>query len=1067
MRKNYFLFILAAFLLPFMTIAAQGFGEFPEFRSDMLVKQPAAHKAPKALPNEDKNRGVLMYATSLIDIWRERGWYEIRSNDSENFTKIRTWDPGSGSYVDGLACGSWGGDAYYAYRVLQYDAGYDYPHSFVKVDVKTGELTTVKEFTVYDDLRRYWSKYRLYYMTYDPVKDEIYAFGQTTKVNEETEKQYGVTTLYRISKTDGKHEKIVDLDFISYAMAVDYDGNLWIQTGTYENGVSMGDKLLCYETDNFTLNNEVEAVSLVHDEAPFKTGYYGTMSFDYTTGDLYWMAVSGGYYGSQNLYTVDLETGQMTYKGIVWGDMAGLYIPYIVPENPAVPAAVKNLRGESDINGEGRTTLTWVNPTTQWNRDELTDLTEIKIYRIGENDPIESISVSSDKIGEEMTWVDNNAVDGLNRYYVVPCNSNGVGIKDSIEVYAGLDVPAKVCNITINNQTTSAVISWENAERGWNGGYVNQDELTYTVIRYPDNKVIAEKISEKTVTDNEFLGQMCYCYTIQAFNSKGDGDIAQSEEFIAGEAHRTPVVFDFSKELYSKAWTNLGLWYWSPGVISGDERMITEIKSNPTNWLISPDIYLEAGKRYRFKAVIKTDLGPKGNNYNFKLAVGQGKTASDMKVILKNEEFYSSDEYYYIDTFKEYMNVKKEGVYNFGINVTDIIGTDMFSLMGLTVEEVFDVDLEVVKIKNVVDAIYNKDNTSTVVVFNNGNNKITDYKVQIARVAEDGEYVILGETTEVPEIEPEGTVEISVKFRPDLEEDMNIVGIVDVDGDGNQYNNITEVYPLLVLPEDFVDFNKTITNESSLENNTRIPISFCAAETMTQSIYKAEELDVAENSRIQRISYMYDGNDIPSVLGPVSVKVYMCNTEKETYSSVEDAIPVENMKLVWDGEVSVNPGKENYMTFFLSEEFVYAKGMNLCIAFRKSGSLGEDYPALFKVFTEPQDITRTIISDGVSTTYWELPVLRLALVEDPEAVGLKTVTVAPKVWFDNMNSTLNFEGEQVENVVVYDISGKLVDMFDVAEGVESVTVSLPSGIYLVRSTDVEGNVNNVKVNIAK
>lgn len=1058
MKKNYCLILLTILLLlPFTTISAQGFAKFPDYREYVSVPS-AIQKAAKVAPNEDKNKGLLMYATSLNDYWKERGWYELRENDTQNMTKIKTWDPGSGSYIDGLGCGSWGGDAYYAYRVLLYDLGTDYPDAFVKVDVKTGEQTTIKKFEESDDFRMNWNSYRFYDMTYNPVKDEIYALGQNISENGQ------FSTLYKINKTDGSFVKLHDLGFISFAMAVDMKGQLWAQTPRYEDSVHIGDKLVCMKTDDFSV---IKEVNLMYDERTFKTTYYGSMSFDYTSGNLYWLAVNGSYSGYQNLFTVNTETGEMKSKGIVWGALIGLYIPYIVPENPAAPMPVSDLKAVPDAGGKLKSTLTWVNPTMQWNQEPLTELSAIKIYKKGTESPVESISVTSASIGQEMTWTDENAVAGINSYYVVPCSAKGGdGLKDSIEVYVGDDIPGKVQNIAIENNTTSVTVSWSAPTIGKNGGYVSPDNITYKVVRYPDEKVIADNISETSVTDSEFIGQLCYRYSIQASNFSGTGDFEDSEIFMAGDAHNVPVVFSFSDEMYSLAWTNLGGWSWSKGVKDGDERMITDIKERADNWLISPDIKLEAGKKYRIKSVIRTDIGPNSCSYNFKFAIGNGKTADAMTTTLYEEELHRVSEYYYAETFENYFVPEESGIYNYGIEVTEIKGGDTFSFVRLEVEEVFDVDLAALEVNNVVDAIYNKENTCSVIVYNNGDKAVSEYTVKVVRVDTEGKYVSMGDTLVTYSLEPKASVEIPVTFVPDLEEDMQIFGLVEAEGDGNSYNNVTEAYSLVVLPEDMSNFNRLITNESALGEYTRAPLSFFTTETMTQTIYLEDELNVSCNSRIQRISYQYKGNDITSVLGPVTVKVYMCNTDMDVYSSADDLIPVENMKLVYEGEVSINPG-ENSLTFFLFEDFVYAKGKNLCIALTKSGNLGNPYPALFKVFNEPYDVTRTIVQDDTTINIWQVPVLQLALVEDPDAVGLENdVYKKSNIWYSEDNSTLNFEGMEVNSVIIYDISGKMVENITVSDN-NSVTVSLPAGIYVVRAAEVNGSVKNIKINVAR
>ena len=78
-------------------------------------------------------------------------------------------------------------------------------------------------------------------------------------------------------------------------------------------------------------------MKLSYNGSSFVTAYYGTMSFDYTTGDLYWIALRADD-NKQQLYTVNLETGNMEALGAFWGDFVGLYIPYTLPENENAPA---------------------------------------------------------------------------------------------------------------------------------------------------------------------------------------------------------------------------------------------------------------------------------------------------------------------------------------------------------------------------------------------------------------------------------------------------------------------------------------------------------------------------------------------------------------------------------------------------------------------------------------------------------------------------------------------------------------------------------------------------------
>lgn len=1052
MKKNYYLLLLAA--ATSFSVYAQTGGKFPELKSGITPKQQT-EDIQEVSPNADKEKGVVMYATTLSDYFnQERGWYTFRSKEPGNATKLKTWNPGSQSNIDGLRCGCWGGDAYYAFYILQYPLGLDYPHAFMKVKPETGELESIRNFQKGDDFYDNWHSYTLYDMTYNPVKNEIYALGQTTK-QDKTQ----VSTLYRIDKATGDPKKLHDFNFISFAMAVDMEGTLWVQNSIYEDGQNIGTKLSAFDTDNFEIKKEV---NLYYDENTFKTSYYGTMSFDYTTGDLYWIALATNM-NNQGLYTVDLETGNMKSLGVFWGDFVGLYIPYLVPENENAPAKVLNLKATPDMTGAMKSTLTWTNPSLQWNKEALTNLTEIQIYKKGSETPAGTVAAAN-KVGQEMSWTDENASAGINTYYVIPCNENGKGIKDSINVFVGEDVPGPVKNISLQNNTESVTITWEAPEIGMNEGYVNPNGLKYTIVRYPGAVEVAKEITETTFTDSNLGEQQCFYYTIQATNNTGAGEIIESERFIAGTAHIVPVKFNFTDQLYSEAWTNLGEWTWSKGVQAGDERMITSIMQRENNWLISPDIKLEAGKRYKINTTIRTDLGPNGSSSCFKFAIGKGKTAADQTTVIREEEEHTTDIYYCTEVFEDFVDITETATYNYGIEVSSISGGDTFSLIEVSIEEVYDVDMSATGLSDLNDAVCNENNTCKVKLYNNSSKTAENYKVKIARVDKDN-YVVIGETTDVPAIEPYKSGEVTITYVPDVEDQIEIVGIVEIEGDKNESNNMTEPYSILVLPEGMAPFNVIITDENSIGEYSRAPMSFLVDESMSQSLYLADEIKMETNGKIQRIAYEYKGNDITSILGPVGVKIYMCNTDKSIYNSESEAIAIEDMKQVFEGDVTINPGT-NIMSFILNEEFEYNKDQNLCVAVVKNGLVGNQFPALFKVFNNDYNNTRTIVSDGTPITFWNIPVLQLAIKSITGSIENVNVG-APSVWYDSLSSTLNFNEANINDVYVYDISGKMVALFNLNGSETSLSVNLPAGLYIIHTVAADGSVNNVKINVNK
>ena len=113
--------------------------------------------------------------------------------------------------------------------------------------------------------------------------------------------------------------------------------------------------------------------------------YFGTMSFDFTTGDLWWIPV--GDYGATTLYTIDTATG--IYDGKSWfnvgNSFVGLTIPYMTADARTAAAQVSGIDARADVNGAMADTIKWVNPTKAWNNNDLTELKEVLVYRKKQN----------------------------------------------------------------------------------------------------------------------------------------------------------------------------------------------------------------------------------------------------------------------------------------------------------------------------------------------------------------------------------------------------------------------------------------------------------------------------------------------------------------------------------------------------------------------------------------------------------------------------------------------------------------------------------------------------------
>ena len=1084
MKKFYRLSLFAVAAMSTLTASAQGVRKFPSsYAAFEGAARANAFKADKVGAINDKEKGIHFYAASFDDPSKKRGWYSLYSaNPYNNYEKLATWFPEDETNFRGIQCGTWAGDAYYGYvaRVYTYVTQ---PQNWVKLDPSVGELDSLASFKEGDPLFDQWYQddgqmgnkgCELYCMTWNPVNGDIYAFGKTT-----LEGGNGATSLWLVDKETGNITHMYDLSFMSFAMAVDMDGKLWVEKSDWEKDKGRtATYLVCLDPEDGT---EIKQIKLEDEWGQVYEGYdfYGTMSFDYTTGDLYWIAYPYDTY-RQNLYKVDTETGVMKSNGLPM-TYVGMYIPYQTADSRTAPAQVTELTATPDATGALKATLEWTNPTLQWNKETLTKLDEVLVYKKenGEEKLVETISASADKIGQKMTWTDENATDGINTYYVVACSEKNVkGVKDSVRVYCGEDVPGAVGNITLTKSGSGVKVSWEAPTEGLNNGYVDAAKIKYDVKRIPDEVVVAKDITATEFLDENLGDMQMYYYEVMAKNAVGEGKYTRSSDGVfAGRPYEPPFALDFSSYDVAQAWTSIPAYnvYWTTDPYGKGYMSFPYYSAD--NWLISPAIHLEGGKRYKITQLIQTnsDMWPSQAVHDFTITLGKEATAEGQTIEVYKEEGYKVKKYEDSQIPIEiecYVDVPETGTYYYGFHetsTTDKMQYDNLRFYGMSMEEVHDTDLAATSMGQLEEATYNTDNVCNVTVENKGKNDMSNYTVTVARVAEDGKTVVLGESSEGNELIKAGKSKVvKVTFRPDLEEDMNVVAYVKAEGDANAKNDTTEIHTITVLPEGTLPFNVHVEGNYPGQS-TRIPMSFQANQSTSQSIYLAEELGNAEDSKITRLSYEYEGNGITETLGPVSVMVYMSNTDKVDYTSADELVSTDAQTLVYDGEVYIKPGKDQKMVMNFSTPFEYKKGSSLCVTIVKSGLVGNDYPALFKMFNNSWDLLngskRTILLDTRSGTTWtDMPVTNFALKDI--TTGLKEITATSAMWYDASSNTINFNGNQVKSAQLYDVSGKMVSSYSVS-GLASYRLNVKPGLYIVRAVTVDGNNVSVKLNIAK
>lgn len=1046
------------------------------------MKAPQLH-LPSAI--DDKTKGITMYAGQRLDQSKHRSWVKWQTGDSFNFTKIYEYihhDKYNEDQQRGIYMGAYdsSNDTYYAFFNMHYTYG-DMPMALAKVDMLTGDTTNVFQFAdlAEPDVEQtawYNGRYK-YAMAYDPVNEVMYALGADY---ENGDPNLGYTVLYEVNLNattlNDLFKKVKDMDGLYWDFCFDTQGNAWFaQKYGGSDGIVKGTNLVKMDGD-FNRISEVKMQSEGGED--INSIYFSTMYFDNSTGDLYYLPCSD--YGSTSLYKVNPTTG--ISQSVAWfnqgNHFTGLYIPYLTADNGAAPARVSGLDAQADLNGAMKDTIKWVTPSKTWAGDDLANLQSVKIYRKNAGYATTELTKTADLIANSqllatvpateketaMSWVDENPTDGINTYYVLAANDKGNGVIDSIRCYMGIDVPGAVGNIMLEKNGTGVDISWTAPEKGANNGYIGTEGLSYKITRLPDSVVVAENVTDTKYTDNTLGEQQSYSYTVQAVNAKGAGAIATSNPIMAGAALKTPVSLAFDTQADADRWStnkmNNSIYFYYAGGWSDDYKcMIGYGTSTGTveGTLISPPLYLEEGKTYRFTTDFQADYFDDAY-FDLYVGVGTNSESQDGATIIASREGEQYAEQYHREKYEDYFVAPASGTYYYTLRVKTVDKYNIFKLFGLKVDYVAESDMAATSIDGVLEAVAQQANECTVKVRNLGSKDQENYTVKLL-MDNEGKMVEVGSGTGTELLKTGETADVKVSFNPPYDGVWDFYGVVVANGDEVRANDTTAVKTLKVLEAGSQGWTNIVTTGHK-EDLSSFGLFWNDSESeYSQSVYYPEEIKTIKGGVIKRIGWMYDGADnLTDRSNPVDVKIYLAHTDKKSFAGEGDLVLPSDRELVVEGQMVFEPGKDHLISFALDTPFEYNNEQNLAVICEKSGTTGYNMCALWHIYNNDWStgyVERTLMNSG---GYWsrpELPILFLGIY-DPTGVERVQLVGADVAY---ANGLLAFD--QVVNAEVYTVGGKLVSSFKGS----SARLNLAKGMYVVRATAADGQVMVKKINV--
>lgn len=1046
------------------------------------MKAPQFH-LPSAI--DDKKKGITMYAGQRLDQSKHRSWVKWQTGDSSNFTKIYEYihhDKYNEDQQRGIYMGAYdtSNDTYYAFFNMHYTYG-DMPMALAKVNMLTGDTTNVFQFAdlAEPDVEQtawYNGRYK-YAMAYDPVNEVMYALGADY---ENGDPNLGYTVLYEVNLNattlNDLFSKVKDMDGLYWDFCFDAQGNAWFaQKYGGSDGIVKGTNLVKMD-GNFNRISEVKMQAEWGED--INSIYFSTMYFDNSTGDLYYLPCSD--YGSTSLYKVNPTTG--ISQSVAWfnqgNHFTGLYIPYLTADNGAAPARVSGLDAQADLNGAMKDTIKWVTPSKTWAGDDLANLQSVKIYRKNAGYATTELTKTADLIANSqllatvpateketaMSWVDENPTDGINTYYVLAANDKGNGVIDSIRCYMGIDVPGAVGNIMLEKNGTGVNISWDAPEKGANNGYIGTEGLSYKITRLPDSVVVAENVTDTKYTDNTLGEQQSYSYTVQAVNAKGAGAIATSNPIMAGAALKTPVSLAFDTQADADRWStnkmNNSIYFSYAGGWSDDYKcMIGYGTSTGTveGTLISPPLYLEEGKTYRFTTDFQADYFDDAY-FDLYVGVGTNSESQDGATIIASREGEQYAEQYHREKYEDYFVAPASGTYYYTLRVKTVDKYNIFKLFGLKVDYVAESDMAATSIDGVLEAVAQQANECTVKVRNLGSKDQENYTVKLL-MDNEGKMVEVGSGTGTELLKTGETADVKVSFNPPYDGVWDFYGVVVANGDELRANDTTAVKTLKVLEAGSQGWTNIVTTGHK-EDLSSFGLFWNDSESeYSQSVYYPEEIKTIKGGVIKRIGWMYDGADnLTDRSNPVDVKIYLAHTDKKSFAGEGDLVLPSDRELVVEGQMVFEPGKDHLISFALDTPFEYNNEQNLAVICEKSGTTGYNMCALWHIYNNDWStgyVERTLMNSG---GYWsrpELPILFLGIY-DPTGVERVQLVGADVAY---ANGLLAFD--QVVNAEVYTVGGKLVSSFKGS----SARLNLAKGMYVVRATAADGQVMVKKINV--
>lgn len=392
--------------------------------------------------------------------------------------------------------------------------------------------------------------------------------------------------------------------------------------------------------------------------------YMSSSCIDPKSGKMYWNVCPAD--NHSYMYEVDLGTGAASFLHQITGndEIMGMFVPDPAAEDGA-PAECEDIRFDFDGSSlSGNVALK--TPSTFF--DGTAGSGEL-VVTVLVND--EQMGSSEAGWGADVRIPVDLSLTGAGKYTftVFASNEVGMGPKTKVkDVWIGADTP-EATKATLTYVNGNMEVSWLPVTASVNGGYLDLDNLTYTV-KDKDGVVVADGLSvtsfSQAVAEPDEI--ISYFYTVEAVCNGLVSASAKTNVIVLGS-----VVPPYAPDFLSTGlagWTvtdsNEDGYVWTV-MTDGNDAGAVRNRYNSTlamdDWLITPPLRLEAGKAY----AVSFDSKAYGTMFKERLEVKFGKSSSvdGMTEVLLEPTDIVSGEY---ASFSKMLIPDEDGLYFVGFH---------------------------------------------------------------------------------------------------------------------------------------------------------------------------------------------------------------------------------------------------------------------------------------------------------------------------------------------------------------------------------------------------------------